>query len=866
MASKGESRSNNEVMEDIELQDVASGGDIGTSSSNSGLSSILETLSEISEQRHQRGLYEDQPEESANLLNERLNFLTKSAGTRKKCYMVFAVVFVGWLVALITYSQTTKSPYQHKGNSRITHQESNSTSHEVHHPSTSSGKLAHKRKITLNDYRMGNFYVFNTNVKFVGNDHYIVPGNRNYFYRELGHDEKSEQLFASSTFEYGPNSYQVSDFQVSPSQDYILIITDQELQWRHSSFSNYWIFNMESKNIEPLYQENVKLSNAQWSPTGEYVSFVFENNLFVKNIESSTLVQVTQDGSFDIFNGKPDWVYEEEVLSSDKSIWWAPNSEKLMFMRLDDTDVPIQNLEFFVQDNPRYPVIEEIKYPKPGFPNPKPTLVVYDLPGGRTFPVPESEFGPEFVLYSLKFINNDEIMIKESDRESNVMNVNIFNTTDRTLTKVRQIKASDYGGWIEKPGPLVLVDRDGHQGYIDTVVYNNYKHLLYFQNTHDAEPQMLTSGAFDIGEEYSYNLELDEVYLTSTLEHDPLSHHLFKIEMSNEFRLQNLTNVDEKLYYEIIFNNDTSFASLNYRGPEIPFQKLVQLKDFNMERYLTKDRLLNNNLIATSAQSRFEIPLKTFGNITYDDIEYQYIEMKPFNFDPNKKYPLLVSVYGGPGSIKLSNTYNIGFEEVVCSSLDLIIIYLDPRGTGGKGWGFKRYSNQKIGHWEPRDFTDLTKILMLNKQYIDKERTAIWGWSYGGFSTLKTLEYDAGNIFKYGMAVAPVTDWLFYDSIYTERFMNKPENNEAGYEESRINNIDNFKKVKRFLVMHGTGDDNVHLQNTLSLLDQFDLHSVENYDMHIFPDSNHSIYYNNANAIVYDKLFNWLRSAFNRGV
>jgi dipeptidyl aminopeptidase/acylaminoacyl peptidase len=190
-----------------------------------------------------------------------------------------------------------------------------------------------------------------------------------------------------------------------------------------------------------------------------------------------------------------------------------------------------------------------------------------------------------------------------------------------------------------------------------------------------------------------------------------------------------------------------------------------------------------------------------------------------------------------------------------------VVLFIEPRGTAGQGWRFRSWANNKIGYWEPRDIVKVTEQWLEN-DFIDKQRTAVWGWSYGGFTTLKTLEYDGGNIFKYGMAVAPVTNWLFYDSIYTERYMNKPENNEEGYKISQISNVANLQKANRFLIMHGTADDNVHIQNTYSLLDLLDVGNVKNYDVHVFPDSEHSIYYHNANSIVYSKLSSWLKDAF----
>ncbi|KAG9881293.1 putative dipeptidyl-aminopeptidase B, partial [Aureobasidium melanogenum] len=227
-----------------------------------------------------------------------------------------------------------------------------------------------------------------------------------------------------------------------------------------------------------------------------------------------------------------------------------------------------------------------------------------------------------------------------------------------------------------------------------------------------------------------------------------------------------------------------------------------------------------------------------------------------------KKYPVLFFLYNGPASQQVDRTFHLDFQSYVASSLGYIVVTLDGRGTGHLGRATRCIVRGNLGHYEAHDQIAAAKMWAA-KKYVDAERIAIWGWSYGGFMTLKTLEQDAGRTFKYGMAVAPVTDWRYYDSIYTERYMHTPQHNPIGYENSTITDVDALSKNVRFLVMHGVADDNVHFQNTLSLLDKLDLANVQNYDVHFFPDSDHSIYFHNANRVVYEKLSNWLINAFN---
>jgi len=251
-----------------------------------------------------------------------------------------------------------------------------------------------------------------------------------------------------------------------------------------------------------------------------------------------------------------------------------------------------------------------------------------------------------------------------------------------------------------------------------------------------------------------------------------------------------------------------------------------------------------------------------YETIHVNGFDINVLERRPPHFDPNRKYPVLFYLYNGPGSQMVEKKFRVDFQAYIASSLGYIVVTVDGRGTGFLGRDLRCVVRGVIGYYEAQDQIAVAKI-WAKKNYVDEERIAIWGWSYGGFMTLKTLELDGGETFKYGMSVAPVTDWRFYDSIYTERYMHTPQHNAAGYDNSSIHDVKSLAKNVRFLMMHGVADDNVHMQNSLTLLDKLDLAGVENYDVHVFPDSDHSIYFHNANRIVYDKLSSWLVNAFN---
>ena len=245
------------------------------------------------------------------------------------------------------------------------------------------------------------------------------------------------------------------------------------------------------------------------------------------------------------------------------------------------------------------------------------------------------------------------------------------------------------------------------------------------------------------------------------------------------------------------------------------------------------------------------------------------IETLPLHFDSRHKYPVLFFVYGGPGSQLVTKNFAVSFSSVVAAELNAIVVTVDGRGTGYNNYNddlgsqYKFIVRDKLGKYEPLDQIAAAR-LWSEKSYVDSDRIAIWGWSYGGFLTLKTLETDVKHkVFSYGVSIAPVTKWKLYDSIYTERYMRTPQENPAGYEIASIHNITNFEHVKKFFIGHGSGDDNVHVQNTLKLIDEFNLGNIENFDFMIFPDSDHSIRYHNGNKVVYDRILTFLRRAFN---
>lgn len=651
----------------------------------------------------------------------------------------------------------------------------------------------------------------------------------------------------------------------SPNLKRVLIATGIKSVWRHSFTAVYWIFDVETQTAEPLdpTDANRRVQLAQWSPKSTAISFTSSNNLYVRQIHSKKVVQVTKDGGPEYFYGIPDWVYEEEVFGGNSATWWSDSGTFIAFLRTNETLVPEYPIQFFI-DRPSgkqpppgqetYPEVQQLKYPKAGSPNPFVDLLFYDSARGDIFTVDVSGGFPrdDLLITDITWVGK-KVLVKVTNRVSDVMRVILVDPIARRGLMVRTVDVGKIdGGWFEISHETTYIPADPRRGrwddgYIDVVIHDDGDHLAYFSPLDASEPVMLTSGNWEViaDESLAVDLKHNVVYFAATKE-SSIQRHIYSVGFDGT-GLKAITDTSKEGYYSASFSRKGGYALITYQGPDIPSQKVISTPSnpVSFEHILEENKELANKV------KQHDFPLLHYGKIKIDKVELNYLERRPPNFDPKKKYPVLFQQYSGPGSQSVSKRFLVDFQSYAAAVLGYVVVTVDGRGTGYIGRKARVIVRKNLGFWEARDQIAAAKFWAA-KPYTDETRMAIWGWSYGGFQTLKTLEQDAGRTFQYGMAVAPVTDWRFYDSIYTERYMLTPKKNGHGYDTSAINNVSALAGNVRFLLMHGVADDNVHMQNTLTLLDKLDLGGVENYDLHMFPDSNHGIYFHNADRIVYD--------------
>ena len=800
---------------------------------------------------------------------------------RRVLYVLIALGMIGWVAALFLFL----------GQDR--HVAHSARPHDPHATSTiGSGK-----KVTLEQVLRGEWYAKRHAIKWIpgpagedglllerggaeGRDYLVVEDVR---YR--GEDisvqkQHSTTLMKKSDFTVNTRRVGVADAWPSANHKKVLVQSDYQSNWRHSGTATYWIFDVETQTGQALDPGNVlgRVQVASWSPNSDAIVFTRDNNMYIRHLDSDVVNQITTDGGSELFYGIPDWVYEEEVLAGDSATWWSGDGKFIAFFRTDESAVPSFPVQYFFSrpsgtrakaGEENYPETREIKYPKAGAPGPIVSLQIYDVEKSEVFTVPiEGDFEPKNRLITevLWAGKSGKVIVRATNRESDILKTIIIDAVGRNGSTVRErdVQMLD-GGWFEVSETTTFVPADPdngrpHDGYIDTVIHDGWDHLAYFAPVENPDMRMLTRGKWEVVKApSSVDLEHNLVYFVATKDGSTQRHIYTTNLLHGSDSVQPVTDASEIGYYDPSFSAGSQFMLLSYQGPDIPWQKVKATPSNKKD---STDISIETNPGLNDLAKKTELPIKIYSTINVDGFELNIVERRPPHFDPKRKYPVLFFLYNGPGFQQVDRKFTVDFQSYVASSLGYIVVTLDGRGTGFMGRKHRCIIRGNIGYWEAHDQIAAAKIWAA-KKYVDAERMAIWGWSYGGFMTLKTLEQDAGQTFKYGMAVAPVTDWRFYDSIYTERYMHMPQHNPEGYNNASISNMTALANNVRFLVMHGASDDNVHFQNTLSLLDKLDLTNTRNYDVHIFPDSDHSIYFHNGNLVVYEKLRDWLVNAFN---
>ncbi|TAE04069.1 MAG: S9 family peptidase [Bacteroidetes bacterium] len=628
-------------------------------------------------------------------------------------------------------------------------------------------------------------------------------------------------------------------YTISPDEQKILLTTETEAIYRRSFRANYFIYDVPTKQLTELSKRG-KQSYATLSPDGKKVAFCRENNLFVTDLASKTEMQITTNGNFSqVINGSTDWVYEEEFGFA-QAFYWSPDGKKIAFYSFDESRVKEYNMQMW-NEKDLYPYDYRFKYPKAGENNSLLTISVYDLPSAKTI---KMDIGTETDIYIPKInwtYDSNLLSIRRMNRLQNTLEILHANSNTGASTVIYKEVSDSYVD-IQYAEDMKYL-KDG-KSFIFSSEKDGFKHL-YLSSMDGKEIRQLTKGNYEVSLlGIDENLKKPIIYYTST-EVSPMEKHFYSIDFEGKNKSKLST---EKGTNDVNMSADFKYYVLYHSNSEKPLSvSLFQTKDNKKIKVLEENQALN------TAAKDFNLAKKEiFSFKTSDNQELHGFMLKPKNFDPNKKYPVLMYVYGGPSSQEVSDSWggrHFYYHQYLTEN-GYIVACVDNRGTDAKGANFKKSTYANLGKYETQDQIEAAKYLG-NMAFVDKSRIGIWGWSYGGY--MSSLCILLGNeVFKTAVAVAPVTNWRFYDNIYTERFLKRPQDNPQGYDD--FSPVTHASKLKgNFLLIHGTGDDNVHFQNAVILQNAL-IKEGKQFQSFYYPNRNHGIRGGNTSMHLYQMM------------
>lgn len=646
--------------------------------------------------------------------------------------------------------------------------------------------------------------------------------------------EKVQTLFSTADF---PEINEISDYSINKTDDKILIATNSTPIYRHSFTSVYYLFDIASKSLikisdnpiqEPLLNKN-----------GSKIAYAFENNLYVFDVTTKKTTQITKDGKKNaIINGITDWVYEEEFAFV-RAFDWNADGTKLAFIKFDESDVPVFSMDIYGED--LYPQQQVFKYPKAGENNSKVSLHLYDVSKASTQNV---ALNAETAYYipRIKFTNNANVLsVQTLNRHQNQLNL-LF--VDANSGKTSTILTEKDKAYVDITDNLTFLNDNS---FIWTSEKDGYNHIYHYNNDGSLKKQV-TNGNWEVTNYYGYNKSNETIYYQS-VENGSTKRDVYSIQLNGsskkQLSSQNGTN-------SATFSPDFKYFINNHSSStKAPSYTLVDASTGRNVKEILNNAALEDKL------KKFDLPKKeftTFKNEVGNELNGYMI--KPKNFDAKKKYPVLLYQYSGPGSQEVADSWNDSndYWHMMLAQKGYIVVCVDGRGTGFKGANFKKVTQKELGKFEVEDQIFVAKQLA-KESFVDANRIGIWGWSFGGFMSSNAL-FQANDVFKTAIAVAPVTSWRFYDSVYTERFMTTPQENASGYDNnSPITHADKLKG--NFLLIHGTADDNVHVQNAMLLINKL-VYLNKNFDWLIYPDKNHGIYGGKTREQLYTKMTDYI--------
>ncbi len=629
----------------------------------------------------------------------------------------------------------------------------------------------------------------------------------------------------------------IDSYSFSNDEKQLLIANNLTQIYRHSFTADYYLFNLNTQKISKILNQ---VQEPTFSPDGTKIAYSRANNLFLYDIASKSETQITNDGQKNaIINGITDWVYEEEFAFV-RAFDWSTDGKHLAFIRFDESLVPNFSMDLYQKD--LYPTAQTFKYPKAGEKNAAVSLHIYSLntKGSKQINIGKYD---NFYIARLKWTNDPNLVsIQVLNRHQDNLDLLFIDAVSGNASVVLNEKDKAY---IDVTDNLTFLKDNS---FIWTSEKDGYNHIYLYDKKGKLKNQV-TQGNWEVTSYYGFDEKTKTVFYQS-VEKGSILRDVYKISLDGKkkVRLSSQTGTNAAT-----FSPDFSLFINSFSSVTVPtFYTLNSAIDGKQVQ-----EIVNNNTLLDKLK-KYNLPTKVFFELTTEKGHKLNAWMiKPKDFDETKKYPVFMNQYSGPGSQQVSSQWfsTNDYWFMMLAQQGYIVVCVDGRGTGFKGAEFKKCTQKELGKFEVEDQIDAAKVIG-NYAYVDKSRIGIFGWSYGGFMSSNCL-FKGADVFKMAIAVAPVTNWRFYDSIYTERYMTTPQENASGYDEnSPINHVSKLKG--NFLLIHGTADDNVHVQNTMQMVEAL-VQANKQFDWAIYPDKNHGIYGGKTRVQLYTKMTNYIK-------
>jgi dipeptidyl-peptidase-4 len=626
-----------------------------------------------------------------------------------------------------------------------------------------------------------------------------------------------------------------SAYSFSADEKKILLSTEIEPIFRRSTLGIFYVYDVDSKNVVRI--SDAKIQEPTLSPNGKQVAYVKDNNIYLFNIATSETKQVTVDGvKNQIINGVTDWVYEEEFAFV-RAFEWNSDGSKIAFLRFDETNVPEFSMDVYGTGLYQEPHV--FKYPKAGENNSLVTLNLLDVASGKIASV---DLNDAYYVPRIKWKNNKNMLsVQTLNRHQN--HLTMYSVNAKT-SKVSILLEETDDAYVDITDNLTFLEDDS---FIWSSEKDGWNHI-YLYNEDGELMNQITKGDWEVTKYYGYDQNEDKIYYQST-ENGSINRGIYNISSGGD---------DKKALAVIAGANNASFsADFTYFINTFSSAEIPPVYTLHQAVNGKKIKDIKDNQQLLQKLEGYKMSSKEFSTISINGNDLNMYMIKPKDFDPSKKYPLLMYQYSGPGSQNVSNSWmgaNDYWHQMLVSE-GYVVACVDGRGTGYKGSDFKKVTYMNLVKYETEDQIAAAKKLS-ELDYIDENRTGIWGWSFGGHMSTNCL-LKGNDVFETAIAVAPVTSWRFYDTIYTERFMRTPAENPTGYDDNSPFNYPELLEGN-YLLIHGSGDDNVHVQNSMRMIEAL-IQANKQFDWGIYPDKNHGIYGGNTRIHLFNKMTNFIK-------